>query len=228
MLCFPLSELQKRLDPYGYSLRSVDGDDDLIQVVDIRNIPCGILHHNSLLRWLCQMENWRRRFPDTPLSPQNQIPLRLTLDILSTHALNESDTIAAMADCDGYTPGKLLHLRQLLSSVIYGLAFRLTERRFSSGNPEIPGGLWPVIDGLHRLADNIYEEHCKQRPVERVALDSIAMSLTRIHLRLDEWLLQPDRTMRDEPVMRPLFAVSRAMKSLLLDIARIRGGNWSA
>lgn len=104
MLCFPLSELQKRLDPYGYSLRSGDDDDDLIQVVDIRNIPCGFLHHNSLLRWLCQMENWQKRFPDTPFSPQDQIPLRLTLDILSSHALNESDTIAAMADCDSYTP----------------------------------------------------------------------------------------------------------------------------
>lgn len=227
MMTLSLHGIQKRLDRFGYFLRSTDADDDLIQVVDIRKIPCGTLHYHNLLRWLCQSEEWQERFPDTPLSLHDQVPLHFTLDILSTHALNEAGTITAMADCDSYTPGKLRHIRQLLISVIYGFAFRLTERRFNSGNPEIPGGLWPVIAALHQLADRVFEDHRKQRPVERVTLDNLAMALTRAHLRLDEWLRQPDDTLRDEPVMRPLYAVSRAMKSLLRDIARIRSGNWS-
>ncbi|AJC03184.1 hypothetical protein P243_1083 [Klebsiella pneumoniae subsp. pneumoniae 1158] len=52
------------------------------------------------------------------------------------------------------------------------------------------------------------------------------MSLTVIQIRLDEWLRQPDKLLRDESVINELCAVSNAMKSLLLDIARIRGGCW--
>lgn len=227
MMTISLPELQKRLDPLGYFLRPCDDDENTIQIVDLRNISCGTLHYSTLLRWLCRTEAWRGRFADSPLSPHDQLPFCLTLDILSTHALNDASTITAMADCGSYTPGKLHQLRQLIASVIYGFALRLTKRRFNGCHPELPGGLWPVIAALQKLADQILDECRQQRPVERVALDGLAMSLTGIHLRLDEWLRQPDDTLRDEPVMRSLYALSRAMKSLLRDIARIRGGDWS-
>ncbi|ENU5708188.1 TPA: hypothetical protein ACYYHR_002819 [Salmonella enterica subsp. diarizonae serovar 48:i:z] len=37
---------------------------------------------------------------------------------------------------------------------------------------------------------------------------------------------RPDTQNADQPLINTLCAVSRAMKSLLLDIARIRGGEW--
>lgn len=226
MLAFPLSELQQRLARFGFFVRPCDNDDDHFLLMDVRDVPCGILHLHSLLHWLCGAENWRQRFAETPLTAHDQIALHFTFDLLSTHALNEADTINAMADCGSYTPGKLRQIRLLLASVLCGFTLRLIERRFNSANPEIPGGIWPIVDDLRRLAEQVFEDHRAERPIERIFLDNLAMSLACIHLRLDEWLSQPDRTMQGEPVLRSFFALSRAIKSLLRDIALIRGGNW--
>lgn len=83
-----------------------------------------------------------------------------------------------------------------------------------------------LTESLRQLADSILADHRHLRPLERCRLDSVAMSLTVIQIRLDEWLRQPDKLLRDESVINELCAVSNAMKSLLLDIARIRGGCW--
>ncbi|ENG2949110.1 hypothetical protein ABTU80_003408 [Enterobacter cloacae] len=99
------------------------------------------MHHDSILRWVGEADAWKARFPSRPLSRADQYPLHLALKIHCTHALAESRTITALADTDNYTPGKLRHLRQLLASVIYGFALRLTEYRFDDDHPQLPGGL---------------------------------------------------------------------------------------
>ncbi|ENG2949109.1 hypothetical protein ABTU80_003407 [Enterobacter cloacae] len=83
------------------------------------------------------------------------------------------------------------------------------------------------MDDLHRLADAVFDCHQKGKPVEQVELDRMAMAFARIHVRFDEWLRRPGVLSADEPLHHILNGISLAMKSLLLDIARIRGGNWS-
>jgi hypothetical protein len=227
MMVITLSELRNKLAHHCYIPQYCEGNDNLIQLLDIRGpTPAGVLHHDSILRWAGEANLWKERFPSRSLSRADQYPLQLALTIHSTHALAESAVITALADCDNYTTGKLRHLRQLLASVIYGFALRLTEHRFDGDHPQIPGGLWPVTDDLRQLADAVFNSHQQGRPVERVEMDHIATTLARIHIRFDEWLRRPDEQMRDEPVIHALCSLSLAMKSLLLDIARIRGGNW--
>lgn len=227
MMVIPLSELRKKLDRHCYMPQPCEDNDELIQLLDIRGpTPAGVLHHDSILHWLSESDLWNERFPSRPLSRADQYPLRLALEIHSTLALAESRTVTALADCNHYTPGKLHHLRQLLASVLYGFALRLTEFRFDSANPQFPGVLFPVIDDLRQLADDIFSDHNQKRPVERVEMDRLATIFARIHVRFDEWLRRPDTLNTDEPLINMLCAVSRAMKSLLMDIVRIRGGEW--
>ncbi|WP_336220953.1 hypothetical protein [Citrobacter amalonaticus] len=227
MMVITLSELRKKLDHHCYIPQPCADNDELIQLLDIRGpTPAGVLHYNSILQWIGESDLWNERFPARALSRTDQYPLRLALEIHSTHALAESRTVTALADCDNYTPGKLRHLRQLIASVIYGFALRLAEHRFDGDHPQIPGGLWPVIDDLRQLADAVFDWHQQGRAVERVEMDNIATTLARIHVCFDEWLRRPDELTRDEPVIHTLCRLSLAMKSLLLDIARIRGGDW--
>ncbi|HAU3160070.1 TPA: hypothetical protein JDD75_002765 [Salmonella enterica subsp. houtenae] len=227
MMVIPLSELRKKLDRHCYVPQPCEDNDELLQLLDIRGLtPAGVLHHASILHWLSESDLWNERFPSSPLSRTDQYPLRLALEIHSTLALAESRTVTALADCNHYTLGKLHHLRQLLASVLYGFALRLTEFRFDSATPQLPGGLFPVIDDLRQLADDVFSNHNQKRPVERVEMDRLSTIFARIHVRFDEWLRRPDALNTDEPLINTLSAVSRAMKSLLLDIARIRGGEW--
>lgn len=227
MMAIPFSELRKKLDLHCYIPQPCKDNDDLIQLLDIRGLtPAGVLHHDSILRWAGEADDWKARFPSRSLSRTDQYPLRLALNIHSTHALAASRTITALADGDNYTPGKLRHLRQLLASVLYGFALRLTERRYDGDHPQIPGGLYPIIESLHQLADAVFADHQRGRPVEQVEMDRMALAFARIHIRFDEWLRRPDALTADEPLLNILSGLSLAMKSLLLDIARIRGGNW--
>ncbi|EMY3700009.1 hypothetical protein AAIQ25_002615 [Salmonella enterica] len=227
MMVISLSELRTRLDHHCYIPQSCEDNDDLIRLLDIRGpTPAGVLHHDSILRWVGEADLWKARFPSRALSRADQYSLHLALTIHSTHALAESATITALADCDNYTPGKLRHLRQLLASVIYGFALRLMEHRFDGDHPQLPGGLWPVIDDLCQLADTVFDCHRQGYPVERVEMDRLATAFARIHIRFDEWLRRPDALSADEPLLHVPCGLSLAMKSLLLDIARIRGGHW--
>lgn len=227
MMVIPLSELRTKLDLHCYIPQPCEDNDELIRLLDIRGpTPAGVLHHDSILRWVDEADAWKARFPSRPLSRADQYPLHLALTIHSTHALAESRAITVLADSDNYTPGKLHHLRQLLASVIYGFALRIMDFRFDGDHPQLPGGLWLVISELHRLADTVFDSHQQGHPVERVELDRLATAFARIHIRFDEWLRRPDALSADEPLLHTLCGLSLAMKSLLLDIARIRGGNW--
>ncbi|EAV1166978.1 hypothetical protein MW941_002696 [Salmonella enterica] len=192
MMVIPLSELRKKLDRHGYIPQSCEDNDELIQLLDIRGpTPAGVLHHDNILHWLSESDLWNERFPSRPLSRADQYPLRLALEIHSTLALAESRTVTALADCNHYPPGKFHHLRQLLASVLYDFALRLTTFRFDSANPQLPGGLFPVINDLRQLADDIFSDHNQKRPVERVEMDRLATIFARIHLRFDEWCADP-------------------------------------
>lgn len=206
-----LASLKSRLAHYCYTPIPSDDNDELIQIFNINRQHCGTLHQECLERWLNHAESWRERFPEKSLSPHDNASLRLALEILSSHALNQSEAISTLTEGDFYSPGGLRHIRQLLASVAY---------------QETGGSLFMLTESLRQLADRILADHRHLRPVERCRLDSVAMSLTVIQIRLDEWLRQPDKLLRDESVINELCAVSNAMKSLLLDIARIRGGCW--
>ncbi|MCU6330443.1 hypothetical protein KSU19_22615 [Enterobacter quasiroggenkampii] len=221
-----LASLKSRLAHYCYTPIPSDDNDELIQIFNINRHHCGTLHQECLERWLNHAESWRERFPEKPLSPHDNASLRLALEILSSHALNQSEVISTMTEGDFYSPGGLRHIRQLLASVVYGFAFRLAEIRIASAYEETEGSLFMLTESLRQIADSILADHRHLRPVERCRLDSVAMSLTVIQIRLDEWLRQPDKLLPDESVINELCAVSNAMKSLLLDIARIRGGCW--
>lgn len=220
-----LSALKERLQYYCYSVSPCGESDEQLTILDINRKPCGVLHKECAIRWLDNAEAWRERFPGGPVH-HNASTFRLALEILSSHALNQASVIRELAGTDFYSPDDLRQIRLSLSSVLYGFGFRLAEVRIACGYHEVQGGLYALTESLFRLADAAFSGHMQQFPVERAWLDNLAQSLTLRIITLDEMLLQPGSFQGDESATDELSAVSAAMKSLLLDIALVRGGCW--
>jgi hypothetical protein len=68
-------------------------------------------------------------------------------------------------------------------------------------------------ESLRQLADNILANHRHFHPVERCRLDSVAIVLTVIQIRLDEWLRQLDK-----PAARDLLDCSHILTHFILEI----------
>jgi hypothetical protein len=220
-----LSALKERLQYYCYSVSPCGESDEQLTILDINRKPCGVLHKECAIRWLDNTEAWRERFPAGPVYHHTST-LRLALEILSSHALNQASVIRTLADTDFYSPSDLRQIRLSLSSVLYGFGFRLAEVRVACDYHEVQSGLYTLTESLFRLADAVFSAHIQQWQPERAWLDNLAQSLTLQIFTLDEMLLQPGCFQGDESATDELSAVSAAMTSLLLDVALVRGGCW--
>jgi hypothetical protein len=98
------ASLKSRLAHYCYTPIPSDDNDELIQIFNINRQHCGTLHQECLERWLNHAESWRKRFPEKPLSPHDNASLRLALEILSSHALNQSEAISTLTEGDFILP----------------------------------------------------------------------------------------------------------------------------
>lgn len=220
-----LSDLKERLQYFCYSASPCGESEELLTILDINRKPCGVMHKECAIRWLGYTEAWRERFPGEPVYHHTST-FRLALEILSSHTLNQATVIRKLADTDFYSPDDLRQIRQSLSSVLYGFGFRLAEVRIACGYHEVQGGLYALTESLFLLATAVFSDHTQQLPLERAWLDNLAQSLTLKVITLDEMLLQPGCFEGDESATDELSAVSTAMKSLLLDVALVRGGCW--
>lgn len=220
-----LSALKERLQYYCYSVSPCGESDEQLTILDINREPCGVLHKECAIRWLDNAEAWRERFPARPVH-HNASTFRLALEILSSHALNQATVIRELADTDFYSPSDLRQIRLSLSSVLYGFGFRLAEVRVACDYHEVQSGLFTLMESLFRLADAAFSVHIQQWQPERAWLDNLAQSLTLQIFTLDEMLLQPGCFQGDEPATDEPSSVSTAMKSLLLDVALVRGCCW--